>query len=184
MTFNPDSIVNEGNGGSYEPLPRGKYKLCVDDVISKLDKNGQEFFNVSYSIIEGEYQNRKIFKNFFVNNANDIARNLAFIAARCICRIIASQNTGNSNIVNVAKKLDFVSAQDASYAYLDLNLIRDLPFEALVVQRKNKDRDGNEVLVNDIDTSTKAEEEAKAILANLGEGKVEASPLKDDEIPF
>lgn len=46
-------------------VPAGQYHVRIDEVEGpEEDKNGEEYLKLSYTIIDGEYTNRKLFDNY------------------------------------------------------------------------------------------------------------------------
>lgn len=48
-------------GGSFEPVPAGDYLLEIEKVENKVSKAGNDMLNITFNIVEGEYEGRKIF---------------------------------------------------------------------------------------------------------------------------
>lgn len=49
----------------FEKLPDGEYTCLLEDVTSKSNEKGTNWISFKFSVIEGEYENRLIFVNYF-----------------------------------------------------------------------------------------------------------------------
>ena len=57
--------VPDAEEGNFDPIPSGDYRAQVDKVESKNDKNGNEYFNVKFKVIGGEFAGKVIWDNVF-----------------------------------------------------------------------------------------------------------------------
>ena len=53
------SAINESQG--FEPLPAGQYRVVVTDVEERETKAGDEMWNLSLTVLEGDHRDRMIF---------------------------------------------------------------------------------------------------------------------------
>ncbi len=65
-----------GVSSGFDPLPRGEYPVRVASVETKetgenSKKPGEDYWNVSFDIVGGEYEGRKLFTNFMLPPAYD-----------------------------------------------------------------------------------------------------------------
>lgn len=74
--------VPDAEDGNFEPMPPGKYHAQVESVESKNDKNGNEYFNVKFKIIEGEFEGRFVWDGVFFSEKS-LGR-LKLIASRLL----------------------------------------------------------------------------------------------------
>ena len=74
--------VPDAEDGNFEPMPPGKYHAQVVDVESKNDRNGNEYFNVKYKIIDGEFAGRFVWDGVFFSEKS-LGR-LKLIASRLL----------------------------------------------------------------------------------------------------
>ena len=59
--FNPatDTVDN------FEKLPDGDYNCLLEDVTARVSEKGTNWISFKFSVIDGDYENRLIFVNFF-----------------------------------------------------------------------------------------------------------------------
>lgn len=59
--FNPatDTVDN------FEKLPDGDYNCLLEDVTAKVSEKGTNWISFKFSVMDGDYENRLIFVNFF-----------------------------------------------------------------------------------------------------------------------
>lgn len=71
MSFKASENKNEG----FKPVPRDKYKLVLLKAERKESNNkpGNFYLNAQFSIAKGEYENRRIFHIFNLENSNETA---------------------------------------------------------------------------------------------------------------
>lgn len=60
-SFNPETDAVD----NYENLPDGEYKCLLEDVTAKSNEKGTNWITLRFSVIEGEYENRNLFVNYF-----------------------------------------------------------------------------------------------------------------------
>ena len=48
-------------GGDYTPIPAGDYTVEVEKVENRTAKSGNEMLSLTFNVMEGEYEGRKIF---------------------------------------------------------------------------------------------------------------------------
>ena len=101
---------------AFDPLPAGKYVAVITESEEKPTKKGDgSYLQLTFQVIEGEFENRKVWARLNLNNPNDQAVGIARAELSAICRS-----------VNVMKLTD--SAQ-----------LHDLPLTIKVSQRKNQE---------------------------------------------
>ena len=67
----------ESGGGDFEPIPAGtQLKACIDDA-SWDDCEGDYFINLTWSVLEGEFENRKVFQKVRVRDDDPKKRDKA-----------------------------------------------------------------------------------------------------------
>lgn len=83
--FNPD----EHESVDYSPVPPGDYKVMIEKVEVKDTKAGTgKYINLQMAIIEGEYENRKIFDMINIQNPNDTCVKIGLARLADLCRAI------------------------------------------------------------------------------------------------
>jgi hypothetical protein len=61
---------------AFELLPKGKYPCMIDACEVKTAKSGGTYLNVRFSVISGDYKNRKIFAMYTLTNKNPTAEKI------------------------------------------------------------------------------------------------------------
>ncbi len=105
--------VNPSAPRSFEPLPPGIYTVIVSDDAAKTSKYGDTYISMEYTVIDGEFNNRRIWENMNIgHNKSDVAgRALADLKAlACAVGIPDAETTGE---------------------------LKDIPFQLKVGQRKS-----------------------------------------------
>ena len=49
----------------YEKMPDGEYSCLLEDVKARKNDKGTNWISLTFTVLEGDYENRKIFVNFF-----------------------------------------------------------------------------------------------------------------------
>lgn len=57
-------------GGSFEPLPKGKYDVRVDSAEYKLTAKGNDMFMLTLVVLSGDHKGRKLFDNMVVSESS------------------------------------------------------------------------------------------------------------------
>jgi hypothetical protein len=84
--FNANEV--EPNVG-FEPLPPGDYEACIVASEFKTTKNGDgQYLDLELSILNGQYQNRRLFEKLNLKNANETAVQIAQGTLSAICRAV------------------------------------------------------------------------------------------------
>jgi hypothetical protein len=55
---------------SFEPLPAGLYSVAITDASSNEDQTGNPYVKAEYTVLAGEYMNRKIWDNMYLYNSS------------------------------------------------------------------------------------------------------------------
>ena len=75
--------------GSTEPLPAGWYTAMIVDSQFKPTKAGTgEYLELTFEVVEGEHQNRKVWARLNLNNPNQTAVDIAQRELSAICRAV------------------------------------------------------------------------------------------------
>lgn len=84
--FNANEV--EPNVG-FEPLPPGDYEACIVASEMKPTKNGDgQYLNLELSILNGQFQNRRLFEKLNLSNPNPEAVRIAQGTLSAICRAV------------------------------------------------------------------------------------------------
>ena len=78
--------VQETTAPSYDALPAGEYIAVVSNVKERETNAGHLAYNVEFTVVDGPFQNRKLFQTLNINHPNETPRNisLAFLKALVI----------------------------------------------------------------------------------------------------
>ncbi len=75
--------------GDFEPVPAGKYLAVVTESEMKPTKAGTgSYLQLTFQVIEGEYQNRLLWTRLNLNNPNATAVQIARAELSAICRAV------------------------------------------------------------------------------------------------
>ena len=87
----------EPNTG-FDPLPAGEYNACIVGSDMKTTKNGSgEYLNLEISILDGTYQNRRLFDKLNLKNSNETAVQIARATLSSICRAVGILEPNDSS---------------------------------------------------------------------------------------
>lgn len=101
---------------TFDPIPAGKYVAVITESEEKATRAGTgSYLQLTFQVIEGEFEGRKVWARLNLNNPNDQAVGIARAELSAICRA-----------VNVMKLTD--SSQ-----------LHDIPLVIKVAQRPNKE---------------------------------------------
>ena len=74
---------------TFEPIPAGKYVAVITESEMKPTKNGSgQYLQLSFQILEGEYQNRVLWARLNLDNPNATAVQIAQAELSAICRAV------------------------------------------------------------------------------------------------
>lgn len=93
---------------SFEPLPTGTYTAIVSGDKSSYTKAGDEMLTMEYTIIDGEFNNRRVWTNLNVGHSEKATadRALADLKALSVaCNIFTLQNTAELRDIPFTLKL-------------------------------------------------------------------------------
>ncbi len=75
--------------GDFDPIPAGKYLAVITDSEMKLTKAGTgSLLQLTFQIVEGEYQNRLLWTRLNLDNPNAVAVQIARADLSAICRAV------------------------------------------------------------------------------------------------
>ena len=81
----------------FDPIPAGKYLAVITDSEIKPTKSGKgSYFELTFQIIEGEFQNRLVWSRLNLNNPNQTAVQIARSELSSICRAVGSMTPKDS----------------------------------------------------------------------------------------
>ena len=122
--------MNNVPSGSYEPLPPGDYVLSATEAVEKTTKSGGEMIAVTFEVVKGEFEGRKIWNNFNTRNASEVAQRIGrqqLVAWATAC--------GKPDCDDTDKLIDkqfraTVSIEKGTGGYKDSNRVRAFLFNA------------------------------------------------------
>jgi hypothetical protein len=92
-----DANEVEPNTG-FEHIPPGEYEACIVNSERKTTKSGTgEYLNLELTILNGPYQNRRLFEKLNLQNPNAKAVEIAKGTLSSICRAVGVLKPGNSS---------------------------------------------------------------------------------------
>lgn len=84
--FNADEVPP---ATGFDPIPAGKYKAVITESEEKATKAGTgSYLQLTFVIVEGEFENRKLWARLNLNNPNDQAVSIARAELSAICRAV------------------------------------------------------------------------------------------------
>lgn len=98
--FDPSQV----DADEFEQLPNGTYKVIIDSTVYKATKAGTgHYMAVTFSVQGAEFQGRKIFENYNIQNASEQAQKIGQAQFKRLCTAIG--------IVQALKSPDEFSAK-------------------------------------------------------------------------
>jgi hypothetical protein len=73
--------LNLTNAKGFEPLPAGEYRVVVDSVVAKDSKQGNPMLSWTFTVLDEDFANRKLFANHVLNNDIALSRLRAALVA-------------------------------------------------------------------------------------------------------
>lgn len=59
-------MSNVKEGGSFDPIPEGLYKLCIEEIEPKTTKNNDPMAGLTMTVVGGEFAGRKVWDNIII----------------------------------------------------------------------------------------------------------------------
>lgn len=82
---------------TFEPIPAGWYNAMIDETEMKPTKNGTgAYLKVRFSIVGGQFNNRKVYTNLNIRNSNPTAQEIAYRQLSSICHAIGVMQVSDS----------------------------------------------------------------------------------------
>ena len=82
---------------SFEPIPAGKYNALIEaSEIKPTSKGDGKRLNLTFTVIGGEFNNRKIFEGLNIENKNAEAQRISLENLSAICHAIGVMNLTNT----------------------------------------------------------------------------------------
>lgn len=95
MKFNPQTVAPQN---SFDPVPAGDYIAQITESSIKPTKSGSgTVLNLTWTIIDGQFTNRKIFDRVNIQNQNPEAERIGQSQLSSICHAVGVTNLQDSN---------------------------------------------------------------------------------------
>ena len=84
--LNFDASQVAPNTGNPDPIPAGWYNAQIDESEMKPTKDGTgTYLQLRFSVVEGQYANRKVYARLNLRNSNPVAQEIAYHELSAIC---------------------------------------------------------------------------------------------------
>jgi hypothetical protein len=89
MDFSKLKFDDVPEGGAFEPLPEGWYKMLIESVEDKENKKGTgRYLKLALSVVGEKFKNRKVFDNLNYQHENEVAERIGKAKLKELCRAI------------------------------------------------------------------------------------------------
>jgi hypothetical protein len=106
IDFDPNTVPNRP---SFDPIPAGKYKVVITESEEKQTKKGDgSYVQFTLTIIDGEYEGRKLWDRLNLNNPNDqaVMRARGTLKQMAIaCNVKSLKDTGQLHDIPMIAKI-------------------------------------------------------------------------------
>jgi len=117
--FNPNDVPTTS------VLPAGKYKAVISASEEKQTKDGAgSYLSLTLTVIEGEYEKRKLFARLNLNNPNDVAAGIARQHLAQICKACGVLSPTTSADLHDIPMLVTVTVRPAKGEYEESNDVK------------------------------------------------------------
>lgn len=88
IEFNSEEVAPD-EGRDFTPIPSGKYVLmAVDSDVRPTNAGDGSYAVFQFQVLEGQYENRRIFQNITLQNPNDKAVEIGRSQLSALCRAV------------------------------------------------------------------------------------------------
>ena len=95
LNFDATTVAPDTGGG--DPVPAGWYNVMVDESEMKPTKaEGGLRLSLRFTIMDGQYANRKVFTGLNLKNANPVAQEIAYKQLSAICHAVGVMQVQDS----------------------------------------------------------------------------------------
>jgi len=95
LNFDASQVAPDTGGG--DPVPAGWYNVMIDESEMKPTKTeGGLRLSLRFTILDGQYANRKVFTGLNLKNANPVAQEIAYKQLSAICHAVGIMQVQNS----------------------------------------------------------------------------------------
>lgn len=96
--FNAEDVQPQD---SFDPLPAGWYPVIISDSEEKPTRAGTgSYLQLELTVIEGEYEGRRVWDRLNLKNPNQTAVEIAQRALSAICRAVGNMTPGDSTALH------------------------------------------------------------------------------------
>jgi hypothetical protein len=126
MFFDATTVAPDA-GGNNNPIPAGTYLAMITASEMKTTKAGDgQFLKLEFTIIDGEFQARKVFDNLNIYNTNAQAQQIAQARLSAICHAVnILKPMASEQLHNIPLKI-VVNVKPASGQYAASNGIKGI----------------------------------------------------------
>jgi hypothetical protein len=127
--------------GSFEPLPIGEYTVVISSSEMKDAKTGKgQYLQLVYDVVEGEFQNRKLFDRLNIANESSQAQEIAQRALSSICRAVGVMHPKNSEELHDKPFVVRVGIRPAKDEYSASNVIKEYKAVEIATPEKKEEK--------------------------------------------
>jgi len=116
--------ANTVEPASFDVIPAGSYEAVITDSEMKATTTGGEMLVLSLQILNGEYQNRKVWDRLNLKNKSDTAVQIAKGTLSSICRAVGVMTPKDSSELHNKPMLIKIAIQPAKGEYGESNTIK------------------------------------------------------------
>ena len=129
--FNFQNVVQSNDVQSYEPIPEGSYVAVIEDSEERQTRAGNgSYLKLTWRIIDGPYQGRKVWENLNLDNPNEKAVEIAQRSLAEICVACRLQDVPEDSEVLHNKPMKIkITIREASNGYAASNDVRGHAYE-------------------------------------------------------
>jgi Protein of unknown function (DUF669) len=111
----------------FEVIPPGWYNVMIDESEMRPTRdNTSEYLQLRYTVIDGQYANRKLFERLHIANANPVAREIAYKQLSAIAHSVGVLQVADSQQLHgIPLKVKVRIRKDPDGFYDDQNDVRD-----------------------------------------------------------
>ncbi len=122
IDFNAEAIEPQSD---FSPLPVGNYTVVITQSEMKPTKSGNgQYLQLTLQVVEGEFKNRLIFDRLNIQNANDVAQQIAQKALSSICRAVGVMHPKDSEELHDKPFSVKIGIRPASGEYGESNIVK------------------------------------------------------------
>lgn len=122
FSFNANNVAPSA---AFEPIPAGKYNAIISATEIKPTSTGNgKRLNITFDIVGGEYNNRKVFEGLNIENPNQDAQRISLENLSAICHAVGVLNLTQTEQLHNKPLTIVVKIKPASGEYDAKNVIK------------------------------------------------------------